>query len=398
MTRIVLTGNHAAAYAVKLSRPDVISAYPITPQTSVIEKLSEFVENGELNVRFIRVESEHSAMAAVLGAASVGARVYTATSSQGLLYMYEVCWWAAGARLPIVMGVVTRAIAPPWSIWTDHNDILTLRDSGWIILFASDVQEVFDLTIQAYKIAETVNLPVAVGWDAFVVSHTIEPLDILSQEEVDKFLPKKKVSEHMLKVEDPFSLGNLTYPEDYMEFRYDMWKAQKKALDVISSVDEEYGELSGRRYGGTVEKNMCDDADMVLFIMGAASGDAIEAAALLRRKGLKVGVCRIRSMRPFPSDEVIKIAENVKIIGTFDRDISLGCGGIIGVEVRAAIKERGLDVPVIEYIGGIGGRDLRVQDFVEIFNDMDKLSRKGVRFERRWIGLKEEFEEGEINV
>jgi len=389
--KTILSGNHAAAYAVKLSRPDVISAYPITPQTSVIEKLSEFVENGELNARFIRVESEHSAMSAVLGAASVGARVYTATSSQGLLYMYEVCWWAAGARLPIVMGIITRAIAPPWSIWTDHNDILTLRDSGWIIMFAQDVQEVFDLTVQAFKIAEETSLPVAVGWDAFVVSHTVEPLEILSQEHVDRFLPKKKIGGHMLNFDDPFSLGNLTYPDDYMEFRYDIWKTQREALDIISNIYEEYSEISGRAYGGLLEDNMCDDADIILFMMGAASGDAIEAARLLREKGLKVGVCRLRVIRPFPAEEIAKKSERVKMIGVFDRDVSMGYSGVLATDIKSALKEYDVDVPVAEYIGGLGGRDLRVKDFLEIFEDMDKMARKGVKFSRKWIGLKEKY-------
>ncbi len=387
--KIMLSGNHAAAYAVKLSKPDVISAYPITPQTSVIEKLSEFVESGELNARFIRVESEHSAMSAVLGAASVGARVYTATSSQGLLYMYEVCWWAAGARLPIVMGVITRAIAPPWSIWTDHNDILSLRDSGWILLFAYDVQEVFDLTIQAFKIAEEVSLPVAVGWDAFVVSHTVEPLDILSQEMVDNFLPKKRIMEHMLKVDDPFSLGNLTYPDSYMEFRYDIWRSQKEAERIIRDVDKEYGKLSGRSYGGLLENIMCDDADIVLFIMGSAAGDAIEAAKILRKNGLKVAVCRLRAIRPFPADEIAKIASEAKVIGIFDRDISQGSNGILATDIKSVLKEYDIDVSVAEYIGGLGGRDVRVEDFIRIFKDMSKMMKKGVRFRRLWISLRE---------
>lgn len=296
----VLSGNHAAAYAVRFARPDVVSAYPITPQTQIIEKISEFIEAGDLDSRLIRVESEHSAMASVIGAASVGARAYTATSSQGLLYMYEVCWWAAGARLPVVMGVVTRAIAPPWSIWTDHSDVLTLRDSGWIILFAMDAQEIFDLTLQAFRLAEDggVMLPVAVGWDAFIASHTAEPVELPTQEDVDRFLPPKRPMPHALNVEDPFSLGNIAFPEDYMELRYAIWRSQERALGVFESIDEAYGDIFGRSYGGPLEEYRCSDAEAVLFLMGSWAGNAYEAADRLRREGYRVGVCRIRMVRP----------------------------------------------------------------------------------------------------
>ncbi|HDI31439.1 MAG TPA: pyruvate ferredoxin oxidoreductase [Thermofilum sp.] len=383
----VLSGNHAAAYGAKLSRPDVIAAYPITPQTPIIEKLSEFVESGELDARLIRVESEHSAMAASIGAASVGARTYTATSSQGLLYMYEVCWWAVGARLPIVMGVVTRALAPPWSIWSDHNDLLTLRDSGWIILFASDSQEILDMTIQAYKIAESVYLPVVIGWDAFLASHTVEPVLIPDQEIVDKFLPKKRGWPHALSVEDPFSLGNITFPSEYMELRYDIWRSMNDTRELIKSVDKEYGRITGREYGGLVERYLCDDSEAVLFVMGSSSGDAMEAAEMLRREGIKVGVCRIRSVRPFPEEEVVELADRSKVIGVFDRDVSMGSRGILATEIMAALKSKEVDTPVVEFIGGLGGRNLSINTFKEVFKRMYKVEKRkqGIK----WVGLKE---------
>lgn len=383
----VLSGNHAAAYGVKLARPDIIAAYPITPQTPIIEKLSEFVESGELDARLIRVESEHSAMAASIGAASVGARTYTATSSQGLLYMYEVCWWAAGARLPIVMGVVTRALAPPWSIWSDHNDLLTLRDSGWIILFASDSQEILDMTIQAYKIAENLYLPVVIGWDAFLASHTSEPVLIPNQEAVDRFLPEKRRWPHALNIEDPFSLGNITFPGEYMELRHDIWRSINSARELIRSVDREYGRVFGREYGGLVERYLCDDSEAVLFIMGSSSGDAMEAAEMLRKEGVKVGVCRIRSVRPFPEEEVVEVASRSKVIGVFDRDVSMGGRGILATEVMAALKSKEIDTPVIEFVGGLGGRNLSVNTFKEVFRQMYKIERG--KQEIRWVGLKE---------
>ena len=385
----VLSGNHAAAYGVKLSRPDVIAAYPITPQTPIIEKLSEFIENGELDARFIRVESEHSAMAASIGAASVGARTYTATSSQGLLYMYEVCWWAAGARLPVVMGVVTRAIGPPWSIWTDHNDFLTLRDSGWILLFASDSQEILDMTIQAYKIAEELCLPVAIGWDAFLASHTAEPVIVPNQEDVDKFLPDKRPWPHILNIENPFSSGNIAFPGEYMELRYDIWRAQRKSKDLIVDVDKEYGELFGRKYGGLVEKYQCDDSDVILFIMGSSSGDAMEAAKELREEGYEPGVCRIRSVRPFPDEEIAELARKNKVIGVFDRDISMGSRGILATEILAALKSRSIDTPVVGFVGGLGGRNLSVETFKIVFREMYKALESGESEDIKWIGLKE---------
>ncbi len=384
MKRMVLSGNYAAAYAVKAAKPHVVSAYPITPQTTVIEKISEFVEKGELDAKVIRVESEHSAMASVIGAAAVGARVYTATSSQGLLYMYEMCWWAAGARLPIVMGVVTRAIAPPWSIWTDHSDILTLRDSGWIIMFAASAQEVYDMTLQAYRIAEEqcVSLPVAVAWDAFVVSHTYEPVDILDDEEAKDFIrPREEKS--LIDFEDPGSLGNLTYPDTYQEMRYDISRAMDNALSIIRDIDEEFGKKFGRKYGGLVEKYLCGDADYIIFLVGAAGGDARVATNILRRQGVKVGICRIRSIKPFPYKEIIDVCSRAKAIAVLDRSSVFGGKGPLAVNIRAALHESGINIPVLEVVGGLGGRDISVEDFLEIFRLVIK-GKKGLI----WWGLK----------
>jgi len=387
----MLTGNYAAAYAVKLSRVEVISAYPITPQTPIIEKLSEFVERGELNARFIRVESEHSAMASLIGAASVGARTYTATSAQGLLYMGEVVWWAAGARLPIVMGVVTRALAPPWSIWTDHTDILSFRDSGWIILFASNAQEVLDLTIQAFKIAENekILLPVAVTWDAFVVSHTLEPVSIPEQRIIDEFLEKKRPQPHALNVDEPFSLGNITFPSDYMELRRSIDRAMKYAKEIIVSVDKEFGEKIGRKYGGLIEEYFINDADILIITLGVIGEEAKEAVDRLRKEDLRVGLIRLRSIRPFPSEILSKYCCDKKLCIVIERSVSFGGGGVILNDVLSTFYRYNVETPTIGYIAGLGGREVSVEDIVGMVSEAySKLKDGKLPNEPLWYGVK----------
>lgn len=389
----VLTGNYAAAYGVKLARVDVISAYPITPQTPVVELLSEFVSRGELNARFIHVESEHSAMASAVGAAAVGARTFTATSSQGLWYMYEMIWWAAGARLPVVMGIVTRAPSPPWTIWGDHTDALSIRDSGWILLFVSSAQEVLDTIIQAYKIAEDeeVMLPVAVGWDAFVLSHTAEPVDVPDQELVDEFLPPKKPASHMLNVENPFSLGQVTFPDKYMEFRWLLAEAMEKAKEKIAEVDREFGEKFGRSYGGLVEEYRCEDADVIVAVMGAPAGDAMDVADSMRENGYKVGVCRVRAIRPFPSEELREICTKAKAVAVIDRNVSMGLGGIIANQLRAALYPCKSRPIITDFIAGLGGRDIKAKDIESAVRYMYEAI-EGIREAREleWVGIRPE--------
>jgi pyruvate ferredoxin oxidoreductase alpha subunit len=270
-----LTGNYAVAHAVKLARVEVISAYPITPQTTIVEKLSEMVEKGELKAKVVRVESEHSALAAVFGAASGGARAFTATSSHGLLYMHEVVWWAAGARIPLVMAVVTRAIGPPWNIHVDHQDILDQRDSGWIISIAQENQEVLDLTIQAFRISEDprVYLPMMVGLDGFILSHTRAPVDVPEQETVDRFLPPRR-QPYVISPESNLVMGNIAPDEIHYMMRYSMAEAMEAAKKVIEEVDREWGKLTGRSYGGLVECYKCESADYLIVSAGSWSGDA----------------------------------------------------------------------------------------------------------------------------
>ncbi len=366
MVLMALSGNHAVAWAVRRARVKVVAAYPITPQTTIVEKLAEFIDKGEMNAKMIRVESEHSALAAVYGAALGGARAFTATSSHGLLYMHEVLWWVAGSRVPLVMAVVTRSIGPPWNIWSDHSDIMDQRDTGWIIAMAEDNQEVFDLTLQAFRITEDerVNLPMIVGLDAFILSHTVAPVDIPSQEEVDAWLPERK----QLYVIDPnnkLQIGNLALPKDYAMLRRSLEEAMNNSRKVIVEVDEEYGKVFGRKYGGLVEKYKCDDAKYIVILMGAWSGDAKEAVDKLREEGYPIGVLRIRFVRPFPINEIIDVAKGKKGVMVIDRSISFGNAGPLFIEVSSTLM--GLNIALKGVLAGIGGIDVGVNDFTEIF-------------------------------
>ncbi|ABL77948.1 pyruvate flavodoxin/ferredoxin oxidoreductase [Thermofilum pendens] len=376
--RILLTGNYAAAYAARDADPDVVSAYPITPQTPVIEKIADFIASGELNAKFVRVESEHSAMAALIGAASAGARTYTATSSQGLFYMYEVVWWAAGARLPIVMGIVTRALGPPWNIWSEHSDFYAIRDSGWNMFFASSAQEVYDLTLISYGVSENpdVLLPSAVGWDAFEVSHTYEPVHVLGREEASKILPPKGAWKPPLTPEDPSSLGNLAYPEEYAEVRRTLREASEKALGVFREVATRYSRITGRNYAGLYECYRCVDADALIIGMGSIIGEVYRAVDLLRERGERVGALKLWVYRPFPYEEVARRLENVKLVVTVARASVFGSLSPLGLDVASAITLGGLDVKLVDYAAGVGGVDVYAEDVVGMY-EKAKASRSG---------------------
>jgi len=389
----VLTGNYAVAYAAKMARVQVIAAYPITPQTTIVEKLAQFVESGELNAKYIRVESEHSAMAACIGAAATGARAFTATASHGLLYMSEMVWWAGMGRYPIVMAVVTRAIGPPWSIWTEHNDVLAHRDSGWIIFFAEDNQEVFDLTVQAFRIAENEKVlqPVMVTLDAFILSHTAAPVLMPDQNQVDEFLPPpgSRKLPYRLDPNNPITHGNLTYPDYFMELRYEIMRAMENAKQVIIDTGRKYGEMTGRYYDGLIEKYKCSNAKAIIIAMGSSAGDAKEAADLLRDEGYEVGVIKMRTIRPFPFEELRETCRNAKIIGVVDRNYSYGFGGIIHGEVKSALN--GLKITVQNFIAGLGGRDITVNDFINMGKKLIEMADKGLGEQPPiWINLKKE--------
>lgn len=379
----VVTGNHAVSHAARMARVEVISAYPITPQTQVVELLSEFCDQGVLKARFIKVESEHSAMAALVGAASAGARTFTATSAHGLALMHEMLHWASGSRLPIVMANVNRAMGAPWSIWTDQNDSLSQRDTGWMQVYCESNQEVFDTVIQAYRVAEQVRLPAMVVLDAFVLSHTAEPVEFPTQDEVDRFLPRYLPAVR-LNVEDPRAFGGLADPDTYMEFRFWLQEAMDDAIEIWKSVDEEYQSAFGRGYG-LVEGYRSDDADLLLVTSSTITSTARYVVNQLRDEGSRVGLLKIRLFRPFPQDILRDLVGRASRIAVLDRNVGFGVGGIFAQEVRAALYNH-LDTLVLGYILGLGGRDVTPDVIREVVDHARNQTRPA---DGIWIGLKE---------
>jgi len=380
--RVVITGNHAVSYGAKLARAEVIAAYPITPQTEVVERLSEMVANNVLKAKFIKVESEHSAMAACLGASATGARAFTATSSQGLVLMHEMLHWASGARLPVVMANINRAMAPPWSVWSDQNDSLSQRDTGWLQFYCEDNQEIFDTTIQAYKICEKVSLPGMVILDAFILSHTSEVVDIPEQDLVDKFLPRYN-PKYKLDVEDPHTFGGLVKPDLYYEFRYKIQQAMEKAKEEIKEVGDEFGKAFGRSYG-LVERYRCDSADRILIASGSIASTAREAVDILRNEGKDIGLAKIRVFRPFPKEEIRELAKGRKAIGVIDRNVSFGNEGIFFSEVKSSLYSEPKRPLVHGFIAGLGGRDVTISAIKDMAEILISKEPKDIN----WVGLK----------
>jgi len=349
---IIETGAHAVSLAAKFARVDVVAAYPITPQTQIIEEIAKFVESGEMDAKFLRVESEHSAMAACIGASATGARAFTATASQGLLLMHEMLFAASGYRLPIVLANVNRALFPPWNILTEHTDSLAQRDTGFIQLYCASNQEVFDTILIAFKLAEEVNLPAMVNLEGFVLSHTHMPISLPFHDEVDRFLPKK---EHMwrLDVNDPHTFGNNTPgAKSYVLMRKGINDAMKAAEWKNEEIGREFERSFGRRYDA-VECYRCDDADVVIFAMGTIGKESKKAVDELRKDGITAGVARMRLFRPFPYEEVRKISDKAESIVILDRDCSFGSGGILSTEIRSVANG-----DISNYIVGIGGLDV----------------------------------------
>jgi 2-oxoisovalerate ferredoxin oxidoreductase alpha subunit len=385
VTELVISGNYAQSYAAKLARVHVVSAYPITPQTSIVEKLAEFVASGELTAEYIKVESEHSALQACISASSLGARTYTATSSQGLLLMHELLHWAAGARTPVVMGVVNRAVAPPWSIWTDHTDTVAQRDTGWIQFYGESNQEVLDTTLMAFRLAEhpEVRLPAMVAEDAFYLSHTVEPVDIPSQEEVDRFLPPRELS-WTIQVGTAMRLGSFTGPDLYMEFRHKIARAMGRARDVFLEIEDDYARITGRNHGGLLPTYKTDDADTVLITMGTATTTARGVVDAMRADGHKVGLAKLRTFRPFPVQELRELGAGVDRIGVLDRSFTFGAAGAAFTEVAGTLYPLPQRPILRDFVAGLGGRDITPATVREAF--LDLLTCDGP--ESEWVELK----------
>jgi pyruvate/2-oxoacid:ferredoxin oxidoreductase alpha subunit len=364
---VLLTGNHAVAYAALRARPHVIPVYPITPQTPVLEKLLELADSGELGGELITVESEHSAMAACIAASLAGARVFTATASQGIALMHEMLHYAAGARAPVVMVNVNRTLASPWGFWADQTDSLAQRDTGWIQLYCESAQEALDTVLQAYRVAESVLLPAMVVIEALYVSHTLEPVAVPTPELVARFLPP---FEPALRLDPrrPRGVGGTATPAQWRANRLAMQAAMARALRAVEEAGALYGELTGRRYGA-IDEYRVEDAEVLLLTAGAIAGTAREAVDRLREAGVAAGLVRLRLFRPFPAAELADLVAAVERIAVIDRNCSVGSGGIFAQEVRAALHGRGSNARVFSYIAGLGGVNVSVERVMQIARD-----------------------------
>jgi len=404
---MTLNGDETIAYAVKQSYVDVVAAYPITPQTIIVEKFAEFVANGEVHTELIAVESEHSAMSACVGAAAAGARAFTATSSQGLALMVEILYIASGLRLPVVLAVVNRALSAPINIHNDHSDAYLMRDSGLIMLFAENVQEAYDTTIQAFKIAEhpEIQLPTSIHIDGFFLSHTLENIYVLPDEAVYEFLggPRKPIKvkvdyyeeevDYALDPRRPLSMGNLALYDYYFEIKMHQIKVMERAKEVIKEVNEQWYALTGRRYGnGLVDPYMVQDADIVIVSMGSSAGNIRSVVKKYREEGYKVGLLKIRSFRPFPHEDVRELLKNAKIVAVMDRGIGPGQYGALYLDVATTLyheKERPI---LVNYVYGLGGRDLSPEMVANMINQLVKDLEAGYVPEEsrlRFLGVRE---------
>jgi pyruvate ferredoxin oxidoreductase alpha subunit len=379
-TRVALTGNDAVAEALRQVDPDVAAVFPITPQTELMHKFAEFVANGKVNTDLVNVESEHSAMSAVIGASAAGARAITATSAAGFALMWEVVYVAAGLRLPIVMAVVNRALNAPLNIHCDHTDTMGGRDSGWLQLFSENAQEAYDNTIMAFRIAEhpDLTLPVMVTLDGFIISHTQEVLDLLDDEVVKGFVGEFKPEHYLLNAKEPIMVGPIDLQDWLFEHKRANIDATENAPRIVREVSAEFAGISGRKYD-LVEAYRCDDAEIVMIVLGSTAGTAKETADIVREKGVKAGVLKIRCYRPFPGKEIWDACPKAKAIAVLDRSIAcgLGSGGPVFHEVRSFGYELGRSVPVIDYVYGIGGRDIAIDHLVGAYEDLQKVAAEG---------------------
>lgn len=371
--RMLLTGNHSAAYGARLARPQVIAAYPITPQSPLYEKISEWDAQGALGARMMRVESEHSAIAACISASLTGVRTFTATASQGLALMHELLHYASGMRVPIVMVNVNRALAAPWSFWSEQTDSLSQRDTGWLQFYVADNQEALDTVIQAFKISETVFLPTMVVLEAFYISHFMEPVEVPDQKLVDKFLPPFEPA-FRLDTDNPAAFSQTVTQEQYAKFRIQRHSAMEDALEVAEIADKEYQERFGRGYG-LLDCYRLEDAEIVLVTAGTIGCTARVAIDALREEGKKVGMVRIRIFRPFPKLRLIESLRHAKKIAVIDRNLSPGQEGIFCEELKSALYSKGNGIPVFGFVLGLGGSNVsplhikKVFDITEHMND-----------------------------
>jgi len=390
---LALAGNEAAAEAMRQINPDVVAAFPITPQTELMHKFTEFVANGKVDTEMVLVESEHSAMSVNVGAAAAGARAMTATSANGLALMWEIVYIAASLRLPIVMPTINRALSGPINIHCDHSDTMGCRDSGWIQIYSENSQEAYHNTVMAVKIAENkdVLLPVMVTLDGFILSHTVERVEILDDDEVQKFIGTYVPLKPLLDLENPITSGPLDLQDYYFEHKRQQIEAMQNSYGVIDKVNKEFEELTGVKYS-FVEEYYTDDADRIIVALGSTAGTAKTVVDELRDKGEKVGLMKIRVFRPFPHNEVIRVLSKAKAVAVLDRSMSFGAiGGPVYTGIRSSLfQNTNGDLKIYDYLYGLGGRDIKPASIKKVFSDLDEVITKGKKLEKlNYLDLRE---------
>ena len=389
-----LSGNEATAIAMKQINPDVVAAFPITPSTEIPQYFSTFVSNGEVDTEFVAVESEHSAMSACIGAEAAGARSMTATSANGLSYMWEMLYIAAGSRLPIVLSLVNRAVSAPLNIHNDHSDAMGVRDSGWIMIFSENNQEAYDNMIMAHQIAENKNvmLPLMVCQDGFITSHSIENIELIEDEKVKEFVGTYKPEHYLLNQNEPIAVGPMDLQAYLFEHKYQQAEAMRNAKKVILEVADKFEKMTGRKYG-LFEEYQLEDAEIAIVCMNSTAGTTKAVVDKLRENGVKAGLLKIRVFRPFPVEEVAKALKNVKAIAILDKADSLnGAGGALYEDVTSAMYTENVHVPAVNYIYGIGGRDTTTNDIEKVFEDLQEIVKdeKNAKDHYRYLGLRKE--------
>ncbi len=389
-----LSGNEAQAVAMKQINPDVVAAFPITPSTEIPQYFSTFVSNGEVDTEFVAVESEHSAMSACIGAEAAGARAMTATSANGLSYMWEMLYIASGSRLPIVLSLVNRAVSAPLNIHNDHSDAMGVRDSGWIMIFSENNQEAYDNMIMAHQIAENkdVMLPLMVCQDGFITSHSIENIELIEDEKVKEFVGKYKPEHYLLNPNEPIAIGPMDLQAYLFEHKYQQAEAMRNAKKVILEVADRFEKMTGRKYG-LFEEYKLEDAEIAIVCMNSTAGTTKAVVDKLRSQGIKAGLLKIRVFRPFPVEEVAEALKNVKALAILDKADSLnGAGGALYEDVTSAMYTENVHIPAVNYIYGIGGRDTTTKEIEKVFNDLQEIVKdeKNAKDHYRYLGLRKE--------
>lgn len=384
-----LSGNEAVATAMKQINPDVVAAYPITPSTEIPQYFSNFVANGSVDTEFVAVESEHSAMSACIGASAAGSRVMSATSSQGLAYMYEMLHIAAGMRLPLTLIVANRALSAPLNIHNDHSDSMGARDTGFIQLYCENNQEAYDNTIMAIKITEKAKIPVMVCYDGFITSHSVENITLLETEKVKEFVGEYTPDEYLLDPSQNIAMGPLDMQKTYFKHRIELATAMEKAKDIINEVSEEFYKLTGRKYN-LFESYKLEDADIGIVVLNSTAGTTKVAIDALREKGIKAGLLKPRSFRPLPNTEISTALKNLKAIAILDKSDSInGYSGPLFSEITSSLYSTNLSIPAINYVYGLGGTDVTVENITEVFEELDKIKNdnKNTGNVKRYLGI-----------